>query len=175
MDMLMRWRWAIVASGLVSITPALAGAQMPGMGALSRRLPAALKRDSGITVPPTINIVNLVIQHRPELALTDTQFVRILAIKRSLDSTNAPLYRRIDSVQRLFKGVPIFSQPSPAHRDSVNAGSALVKEMTADIDDNIADAKDKVFALLSTPQKEQAEQIEDKAKKASASAGRGRL
>jgi hypothetical protein len=153
--------------------PALAGAQLPG--ALSRRLPASLKREPGIEVPATINIVNLVVQHRPELMLTDTQFVRILAIKRTLDSTNAPLFRRIDSVQRLFKGVPIFSEPTAAHRDSLNAGKAVIKEMTAGIDDNIADAKDKVFALLTTPQKEQAEQIEDKAKKASASAGRGRL
>jgi len=173
--MLTRWRWAIIASGLVSLMPALAAAQMPGMGALSRRLPAALKRESGIEVPQTINIVNLVVQHRPEMALTDTQFVRILSIKRTLDSTNAPLYRRVDSVQRLFKGVPIFTEPTAAHRDSLTAGKSVIKEMTADIDDNIADAKDKMFALLTTPQKEQAEQIADKAKKASEAAGRGRL
>jgi hypothetical protein len=99
----------------------------------------------------------------------------VVAIKRALDSTNTPLLRRIDSVQRLFKTAPIFAQPTQAHRDSLNAGRSLVKEMTADIDDNIADAKDKVFVILSTPQKERAEQIEDKARKAGASAGRGRL
>ena len=133
-----------------------------------------MKREPSIEVPPTINIVNLVVEHRQDLVLSDTQFVRIVAIKRALDSTNAPLVRRIDSVQRLFKSSPLFTQPSPAHRDSLSAGKALVKEMTADIDDNIADAKDKVFALLTTPQKERAEQIEDKARKAGASAGRGR-
>lgn len=134
-----------------------------------------MKRDPGIEVPAPINIVNLVVQHRQDLVLSDTQVVRIVAIKRTLDSTNSPLFRRIDSVQRLFKNVPIFSTPSAAHRDSLNAGTSLVKEMAADIDDNIADAKDKVFALLSTPQKERAEQIEDQARKASATAGRGRL
>jgi hypothetical protein len=146
------------------------------MGSVGRgRLPSALKRDPGIEVAPPINIVNLVVEHRQEMMLTDSQFVRVLVIKRSLDSTNAPLVRRIDSVQRLFKGTPLFTQPTPAHRDSLNAGKAVVKEMSADIDDNIADAKDKVFALLSTPQKERAEQIEDRARKAGASAGRGRL
>ena len=140
-----------------------------------RRLPSALRREPGIEVPPTINIVNLVIEHRQELVLTDTQFKQIVVIKRGLDSTNTPPVRRIDSVQRLFKGVPLFSEPTPAHRDSLNAGKALVRELTADIEDNIADAKDKVFALLSTAQKEQAEQIEDRARKAGASAGRGRL
>jgi hypothetical protein len=174
--MISRWRLAIVvAAGLASVAPALAAAQLPGIGSIGRRLPAALKRDSGIVVPQTINVVNLVVQHRQDIALTDTQFVRIIAIKRALDSTNAPLSRRIDSVQRLFKGVPIFTEPTAAHRDSLNAGKAVIKEMTADIDDNIADAKDKMFALLTTPQKEQAEQVEDKARKASAAAGRGRL
>jgi hypothetical protein len=134
-----------------------------------------MKRDPGLEAPPPINIVNLVVAHRQDMVLSDTQFVRIVAIKRALDSTNSPFFRRIDSVQRLFKNVPIFTDPTPAHRDSVNAGTALVKEMSADIDDNIADAKDKVFALLSTPQKEKAEQIEDQARKASAAAGRGRL
>jgi hypothetical protein len=47
--------------------------------------------------------------------------------------------------------------------------------VSADIDDNIAEAKDKVFVLLTTPQKERSEQIEDKARKASVSGGRGRL
>jgi L-fucose mutarotase/ribose pyranase (RbsD/FucU family) len=138
-------------------------------------MPSGLRRDPGIEVPATINIVNLVVEHRQDLILTDTQFVRVVALKRVLDSTNAPFVRRIDSVQRLFKNVPIFSDPSAARRDSLNAAKAVVREMTADIDDNIADAKDKVFAILSTPQKERAEQIEDKARKASESAGRGRL
>jgi len=167
-------RFAIAA--MVALVPVVAGAQLPGMGSIGRgRLPSALKRDPGLDVPPTINIVNLVVEHRQDMMLTDTQFVRVVAIKRALDSTNSPLFRRIDSVQRLFKSTPLFSDPTTARRDSVNAAKSLVKEMTSDIGDNIADAKDKVFLMLSVPQKERAEQIEDQARKASASAGRGRL
>lgn len=167
-------------TGLLSLVmlvllPALAVAQRPGIGSLGKRGTPGMKREAGIEVPPPINIVNLVIEHRQDLMLSDTVFRRVVSIKRTLDSTNSPLLRRIDSVQRLFKSAPIFSEPSPAHRDSLNAGRALVKEMSADIDDNIADAKDKVFVLLSAPQKEKAEQIEDQARKASATAGRGRL
>lgn len=160
---------------LMSI-PSLAAAQRPGMSTIGRGMtPQGPKRDPGIEVPAPINVVNLVLEHRQDLILTDSQFVRVARIKRALDSTNAPLLRRIDSVQRLFKNRPIFSEPSAAHRDSLAAGKALVKEMTADIDDNNADAKDKVFVFLSTPQKERAEQLEDRARKASESAGRGRL
>jgi hypothetical protein len=161
-------------AAILLLLPALAIAQRPGIGSLGKRAPG-IKRESGIEVTPPINIVNLVIEHRQDLLLSDTVFKRVVAIKRSLDSTNSPLSRRIDSVQRLFKNAPMFTAPSAEHRDSLNAGRALVKEMSADIDDNIADAKDKVFALLTAPQKERAEQIEDQARKASAAAGRGRL
>ncbi len=159
---------------MLLLLPALAVAQRPGISSLGKRAPG-IKRDPGIEAPAPINIVNLVVQHRQDLVLSDTQVVRIVAIKRALDATNSPLFRRIDSVQRLFKNAPIFSEPSAARRDSLNAGKALVKEMAADIDDNIADAKDKLFVLLTTPQKERAEQIEEEARKASAAAGRGRL
>jgi len=168
-------RALLAASALIACVPAIAIGQLPGLGSLGKRTPTALKREPGIDVPPTINIVNLVVQNRQDLALTDTQWVKIIAIKRTLDSTNAPLVRRIDSVQRLFKSAPIFSQPSAAHRDSLELGKVVVKEMSADIDENIADAKDKVFGLLTTPQKERSEQIEDRARKASVSGGRGRL
>jgi hypothetical protein len=174
----MRTNWVrtvLIASAAVCAIAGDSAAQIPGMGSIGRgRVPSGLKREPGIDVPPVVNIVNIVVEHRQDLTLTDSQFVHVVAIKRSLDSTNAPLLRRIDSVSRLFKTFPLFTQSTPEHRDSLNAGRAVVKEMTADIDDNIADAKDKVFALLSTPQKEKAEQLEDKARKASASAGRGR-
>src|SRR6185436_19489326 len=63
------------------------------------------------------------------LSLTDSQFVRLIALKRTLDSTNVPLLRKIDSVQRLFKnGVPIFSSPSAARLDS---RGALVRQRNA--------------------------------------------
>jgi len=167
---------ALFSLVLLLLLPALAVAQRPGIGSLGKRGGTpGIKREPGIEVAPPVNIVNLVIEHRQDLMLSDTVFRRVVSIKRTLDSTNSPLLRRIDSVQRLFKSAPIFSAPSPAHRDSLNAGRALVKEMSADIDDNIADAKDKVFTLLTAPQKEKAEQIEDQARKASATAGRGRL
>ena len=165
---------AFVLAALV--IPVLAQAQRPGITGINRgRMPGNLKRDPGVEVPPVINIVNLVIDHRQDVALTDSQFVRVVALKRTLDSTNAPFLRRVDSVQRLFKNIPIFSDPSPARRDSLSAGKALVKEMIADVEDNIADAKEKMFAFLRPVQAERAEQLEARARKASEPGGRGRL
>jgi hypothetical protein len=118
--------------------------------------------------------VNLLIEHRQELALSDTQFVRVLHIKRALDSTNSPLMRKLDSVSRLFKKSPLFSEPSRQRHDSLAQADFLVKGTVIDVEQNIADAKDKAYALLSASQVGVAEQIEAKARKARAASGRGR-
>lgn len=131
--------------------------------------------DPGIEVPKVINGVNLLLDNRMALALTDSQFKGVIALKRELDSANAPLSRRIDSVQRLFKGGPVFSEPSRLRRDSVAAGRALVRELAADIEDHIAEWKEKAYELLSAPQQAKAEQIEEKARKAGATPPRGRI
>jgi hypothetical protein len=153
---------------LLLIAPAVAIAQIrPGGGGFGRgRGPGILTREPGIVAPKLVNAVNLMIEHRQELSLTDTQFVRVIAIKRVVDSTNAPLMRRIDSVERLFRSQPIFSEPSAAHRDSVAEGRLTVQEATAGIRENLGAARDEAYALLSAQQLAKAQEIEAKAQKA---------
>lgn len=130
--------------------------------------------DPGIEAPKVVNVVNLLIENRTALELTDEQFTQIIAIKRTLDSTNAPLMRRVDSVQRIFKRGPIFADPSTARRDSLAAARAVVRESIAGVEDNNAEGKEKAFAVLTPGQVTKAEQIEDKARKAGVTPGRGR-
>jgi hypothetical protein len=154
----------------------IASAQRPGVGTFGRgRAPGRMTIEPGIEAVKPVNVVNLLVENRAPLALSDTQFMKVIAIKRQLDSTNSPLMRRIDSVQRLFKTGPLFVDPSPQRRDSLLSAKALVRETIADLEDNIAAARETAFALLSATQLTKAEQIEEKAKKASASPGRGRL
>jgi hypothetical protein len=92
-----------------------AEAQRPGMGTFGRgRGPGKLTMAPGIDVPKPVNVINLMIENRATVALTDSQFIHVIAIKRELDSTNAPMFRRIDSVQRLFKPGPVFRRPVAA-------------------------------------------------------------
>jgi hypothetical protein len=148
-------------------------AQIPG-GFGRGRASGRMTIDPGIEVPKVVNPVNLLVENRAALELTDSQFARIIAIKRTLDSTNAPLMRRVDSVQRIFKKGPIFSDPSVARRDSLAAAHAVVRESIAGVEDNIADGREKAFAVLSPAQVTKAEQIEDRARKAGVPSGRGR-
>jgi hypothetical protein len=151
-----------------------AQAQIPG-GFGRGRASGKMTIDPGIEVPKVVNPVNLLVENRTALELTETQFTRIIAIKRTLDSTNAPLMRRVDSVGRLFKKGPIFADPSAARRDSLAAAHAVVRESIAGVEDNIADGKDKAYAVLTSAQIAKAEQIEDKARKAGGTPPRGRI
>jgi hypothetical protein len=111
--------------------------------------------------------VNLLIEHRQDLALSDSQFVRIIAVKRTLDSTNAPLVRKLDSVQRVFKaGIPIFSTPTAERRDSLAEARSLVIETIGTLRDNVAAARERAGAVLSSTQLTKAREIEEKAERA---------
>src|SRR6476661_5270562 len=82
-----------------------AQAQIPG-GFGRGRASGKMTMEPGIEVPRVVNPVNLLVENRAALELSETQFTRVIAIKRSLDSANAPLMRRVDSVSRLFKKGP---------------------------------------------------------------------
>lgn len=157
--------------------PAVASAQGIGGFGRGRRI-GQLAREPGITVPKVVNAVNLMIEHRQELALSDTQFARVIVIKRALDSTNASLFRKLDSVQRLFKGAPMFSEPSAARRDSIGEARGLVQETVGAINENDGTARDQAYALLSVQQLATAQDLEAKAEHAiedeARQGGRGR-
>jgi hypothetical protein len=146
------------------LLPALAGAQGGGFG--RGRRPGQLTRAPGIVIPKVVNAVDLMIEHRQELALSDTQFARVIIIKRALDSTNAPLVRKLDSVQRLFRSGPIFSDPNAERRDSLAQARGLVQETIGAITDNNQSARDQAYAMLSVQQLSTAQGLEAKAEQA---------
>ncbi|HEY5061203.1 MAG TPA: hypothetical protein VII52_06680 [Gemmatimonadaceae bacterium] len=182
---MIRWRvsrlaWAMAAVPLL-LVPALVMAQR-GMGGGGRgrsggggKEGGGIARDAGIAVPKLVNAVNLLVEHKQDLALSDTQFVRIIALKRSLDSTNAPLMRRVDSVQRVFKGGSmLLGDPSPARRDSLAIGRSIIVQTQVGIRDNISAWRDKAYGLLSATQADKAQEFEDKAQRAIADEEQGR-
>jgi hypothetical protein len=143
--------------------PVALGAQtrVGGMGPNGQKgKPGRLARDEGISIPAIVNPVNLLIEHRLEVALNDTQFTKIIAIKRTLDSTNAPMSRKLDSIARLYKPRPIFSVITDERRDSIAQAHPMVLDLVAGIRENISSAKDSAYALLSARQLSTAQGIE---------------
>src|SRR5690349_3052146 len=150
----------ILGLALLGASAHVAVGQGRGMGRGSFGRGAGIQRAAGVEIPQVVNAVNLLIEHRPELALSDTQFMRVIAIKRTLDSTNAPLMRRLDSVQRLFKNGPLFSQGSAQRRDSLTEARSLVRDVTAAVRENNATGRDQAYALLSAKQLDTAHSLE---------------
>ncbi len=161
-------RRTLLALSMVLLVPAALVAQRPGIGGFGKgRIPGSLAKEPGIVVPVQVNAVNLLIQHRQEVTLTDSQFVRVIAMKRALDSTNAPVMRKLDSIARLFRGgTPLFSDPSPARRDSLVEARAMVREWTAAVRENNESARDRAYQMLSEMQRSKAQTIEAAAQKA---------
>ena len=147
--------------------PAIAGAQRSGIGGFGRGRDIGLKREPGLVVPKQVNMINLLIERRQDLALSDSQFARVISLKRVLDSTNAPVMRKLDSVERLFrKGPPMFSNPSPTRKDSLAEARGVVRQATGIIHDNNAAVRDQAYALLNEQQLVAAQALEAKAEKA---------
>lgn len=145
----------------------MGGRGMGGGSGMGRGKIGDLTRESAIVIPKYVNPVNLLIEHRQELTLTDSQFAHVVTIKRALDSANTPLLRKLDSVQRLFKGgTPLFSEPSAERRDSIATARAVVTETIGTVRDNVSGARDKAYGLLAYPQRTKAQELEDKAEKA---------
>jgi len=167
-------RGAVLRMVIVAVSlPAVLGAQtrIGGMGPNGQKgKPGRLERDMGITVPKIVNPVNLLIEHRLEVALNDTQFAKIIVIKRALDSTNAPMSRKLDSLQRLFHPRPIFSSVSQERRDSIAEAHPLMLDLVAGIRENISSAKDSAYTLLSARQLMTAQGLESVAEQANSGA-----
>jgi hypothetical protein len=142
-----------------------AGAQIGLPGGMHGRMTGPT-RDSGVVMARHVNPLNLLIAHRQDLALSDSQFANIIVLKRSLDLANAPLLRKADSVERLFKGRPIFARQSPEHRDSVRAGRELVDDVAGAVRENDDDYRARALALLNEEQLRAAETYAAEAAKA---------
>lgn len=149
------------------MTPALAMAQRGGFGGgRGGRIPG-LSREPGLEIPKQVNMLNLLIERRQEVALSDSQFKQVISMKRALDSTNAPQMRKLDSVSRLFRGgTPMFSEPNAARRDSIAEARNVIRDALSIVDDNNATARDGAYALLNGPQLIKAKAIQAAAEKA---------
>jgi hypothetical protein len=109
-----------------------------------------------------VNGVNVILDHQAELALTDSQAIRINAIKRALDSTTAPLLKRVDAARARFAPT---SGGSPAPRDSLVRAGAMIQEVMTAVRDSVHAARDRAFALLTPAQLTKALEFQDTAQR----------
>lgn len=122
--------------------------------------------EPAITVQEPLNPVDLLIQHWTDLKLTPAQIADLRTIKRSLDSTNAPAHRSLDSLQRAMRPTGILGQLKPEQRDSIPVARARVARLVDELDENIRPMRERAYGVLTADQATRAESIEADAQRA---------
>ena len=121
---------------------------------------------SGKPVPVVpVNVARTVIEHEGDMALSDSQRTGIILIGRKLDSTAAPLLKKIDSLKPTWRPAGGLDDLSPEQRDQL---FALRKAQFAVIDSltpSFTKAREQVMTMLNPEQRERAEKLEKNARK----------
>jgi hypothetical protein len=99
------------------------------------------------------------------MALTDSQRIQLTLIQRRLDSANAPLLARLDSLKPTWRPAGGLNDLSQEQRDELvtkrKAQIAVVEQLTP----NFTKAREHVIALLRPEQRDRAEKLEKNARK----------
>jgi hypothetical protein len=141
--------------------PAALAAQVNGRMAAGREFGHS-GDDPLLSEPRPVNMVSVLLQHRRELSLTDTQFVKLVALRRQLDSLNFPLERRLDSLLRVDRQASSGFHRMPA--DTVRAMRDLAHSTLSALAANMRPATDRAHTLLTERQIQLASPFEDQAR-----------
>lgn len=100
-----------------------------------------------------------------DMALSDSQRVQITHIQRQLDSADAPLLARLDSVKPTWRPAGGLSDLSQEQRDELVAKRKQQVEIVEAITPSVAKANERVMALLRPEQRDRANKLEKNARK----------
>lgn len=149
---------AAVAALALVLLPSLAMGQMP------------MHRDnnpfSGKPAPVVpVNVARAVIEHEQDMALTDSQRTQIVLIQRRLDSTAAPLLKKIDSLKPTWRPAGGINDLSPEQRDQLVALRTAQFAVIDSLAPTFAKAREQVMTVLNPEQRERAVKLEKSARK----------
>ena len=112
-----------------------------------------------------VNLARAVIENERDLALTDSQRTQIVSIQRRLDSTAAPLLRKLDSLKPTWRPAGGPNDLSPEQRQQIATLRAAQAAVVDSLTPAFTKARDDVMALLQPEQKERVAKLERQARK----------
>lgn len=147
-----------VATLVLALSPSLATGQM-----VIRRDKSPFEGKRLPVVP--VNVARTVIEHERDMELSDSQRTQIVLIQRRLDSTTAPLFRKLDSLRPTWRPAGGINDLSQEQRDQL----VSLREAQVAVIDSMAPtftkARESVMSLLDREQKERAAKYEKDARK----------
>lgn len=107
-----------------------------------------------------VNVARTVIEHERDLALTDSQRTELVRIQRKLDSTAAPLLRKIDSLKPTWRPAGGINDLSPQQREQLVALRSAQFAVIDSLTPTFAKAREEVMAVLRPEQRDRAAKFE---------------
>ena len=112
-----------------------------------------------------ISLAKVVMDNEKEMVLTETQRVQIVLLQRQLDSANAPLLAKLDSVKPTWRPAGGLNDLSEEQRRQLVEHRQRHEATMAQLAPAAAAAREKVMTLLDKQQKERAAKLEKNARK----------
>ena len=122
--------------------------------------------EDALALPPraTPGTAALALEHAAELALTDSQRVRLESVRAAQDSANRPWIQRLDSLRPTRRPVNPHDL-SPEQREEIAARRTAIAVVLEGMRSNDSLARQRTMAVLSVPQQERAAELENDARK----------
>jgi hypothetical protein len=152
-------RVAFIALVALALLPSMARAQM------AVRHSATLFNGVPAPIVP-VSLAKVVLENdNNDMALTDSQRVQLRVVQKQLDSANAPLIAKLDSIKPKWRPAGGLNDLSSEQRDELIAHRKAHDEVIAKIAPNVAASREHAMALLNKDQQERAVKLEKNARK----------
>ena len=112
-----------------------------------------------------ISLAKVVMDNEKEMVLTETQRVQIVLLQRQLDSANAPLLAKLDSVKPTWRPAGGLNDLSEEQRRQLVEHRQRHEATMSQIAPNADKVREQVMALIDKQQKERAAKLEKNARK----------
>jgi hypothetical protein len=112
-----------------------------------------------------VNVPRVVIERERDMALSDSQRTQIVLIQRRLDSTAAPLLKKLDSLRPTWRPAGGPNDLTPEQRERLATTRAAQAVVVDSLTPTFTQAREQVMALLRPEQRERAAKLEREARK----------
>ena len=152
-------RAAVVTLVTLALLPSVARAQM------TVRHSATLFNGVPAPIVP-ISVAKVVLDgDDKDMALTDSQRVQLRLVQKQLDSVNAPLMAKLDSIKPTWRPAGGLNDLSLEQRDQLVAYRKAHDEIIEQIRPNVSASREHAMAVLNKDQQERAAKLEKNARK----------
>jgi predicted phage gp36 major capsid-like protein len=129
---------------------------------------------AGKPVPTApVNVARTILEHdNKDMALSDSQRAQLTRIRRTLDSADAPLLKRLDSLRPNWRPAGGLEDLSQEQRDELIAQRTAQVAVIDSLTPSYAKAREHVMALLRPEQQERAAKLEKEERKRTEEAAR---